>query len=130
MFCARALFHQRYQKSHVHCTPIPDKGDTTAISSSSSLIRFASRPKCQLRFRLVVNRKGSLSAFGRNFRFQLAQKHFSRISLSAERALAAEMLNFGRNITALLAERNLFRPKEGPFGRNSPISAVSAFGRN
>ena len=48
MFCARALFHQRYQKSHVHSSaPLPDKGDTTAISSSSSLIGFASRPRWQ-----------------------------------------------------------------------------------
>ena len=40
------------------------------------------------------------------------------------------MLNFGRN-TAISAEiLLLFRPKEDTFGRNKPISAVSAFGRN
>ena len=37
---------------------------------------------------------------------------------------------FGRNITALSAERGPFRPKEDTFGRNSPLSAVSAFGLN
>ena len=79
---------------------------------------------------LVVNRKGSLSAFGRNFRFRLAQKHFGRISLSAEKALTAEMLYFGRNTAISTEILLLFRPKEDTFGRNSPISAVSAFGRN
>ena len=77
----------------------------------------------------MVNRKGSLSAFGRNFRFQLAQKHFSRISLSAERALTAKMLNFGRN-TAISAEiLLLFRPKEGPFGRKKTLSAETVLFR-
>ena len=87
---------------------------------------------------VVVNRKGSLSAFGRNFRFQLLPKHFGRISLSAERALTAEMLNFGqkRVISAemwsfgrnnliiscrkrlISAEMEYFgrKPKESPFG--------------
>ena len=72
---------------------------------------------------LVVNRKGSLSAFGRNFWFRLAQKHFGRISLSAKRALTAEMLNFGRN-TAISAEiLLLFRQKETTFGRKKALSA-------
>ena len=74
---------------------------------------------------LVVNRKGSLSAFGRNFLFRLVPKHFGRISLLAERALTAEMLNFGGNAQfrpkyycsldrkkPLSAERRHFRPKQ------------------
>ena len=78
---------------------------------------------------LVVNRKGSLSAFGRNFRFWLVSKHFGRISLSAERALTAKMLNFGRN-TAILAEISLlFRQKETTFGRKMALSAETVLFR-
>ena len=51
------------------------------------------------------------------------QKHFSRISLSAKRALTAEMLNFGQN-TAILAEiLLLFWQKETTFGRKKALSA-------
>ena len=67
----------------------------------------------------MVNRRGSLSAFGRNSRFRLVPKHFGRISLLAERALTAEMLN-----TAISAEiLMLFRQKETTFGRKKALSA-------
>ena len=45
MFCERAseraLFHQRYQNSHVHSTPLTDKGNWLLPISSSSSSPFA-----------------------------------------------------------------------------------------
>ena len=69
----------------------------------------------------MVNLKGSLSVFGRNFRFRLVPKHFGRISLSAKRALAAEMLNFGQNTAILAKMLLLFRQKETTFGRKKAL---------
>ena len=77
---------------------------------------------------LEINRKSSISAFGRKFRFRLAQEHSGKISLPAGRAIPAgsvipagtaipagrvipaEMLNFGRN-DVLLAEKGSFGGK-------------------
>ena len=56
------------------------------------------------------------------------QKHFGRISILAERALTAEMLNFARN-TAVSAERGPFQPKEGPFGRKKTLLAKTVLFR-
>ena len=75
---------------------------------------------------LVGDRKGSISAFGRNFRFRLMPKHFGKISLSAERTFSAEMTHFCRNwgINGAGSNRN-----RGNFGRNNPLSAeIPSFG--
>ena len=75
---------------------------------------------------LVGDRKRSISAFGRNFRFRLMPKHFGKISLSAERTFSAEMTHFCRNwgINGAGSNRN-----RGNFGRNNPLSAeIPSFG--
>ena len=69
-----------------------------------------------------INRKSSISAYGRKFRFRLAQEHSGKISLPAGsvipagtaipagRVIPAEMLNFGRN-DVLLAKKGSFGGK-------------------
>ena len=95
---------------------LTEGNDGACLENLSYSLRGAFLKSKQLRtLQVVVNRKGSLSAFDQNFLFQFVPKHFSRISLSAERALTAEMLNFGRN-TAISAEKLLlFRQKETTF---------------
>ena len=88
----------------------------------------------------MVDRMGSLSGFGQNFRFGTCRNILAKIDLLAETAILAEITYFSRNnllfgtfrhnfraeISLLRAEIDLFWPKEGYFGRNAFFRFLSA----
>ena len=99
---------------------------TVKLDIWQNCIRFYKFVGVSVSLKLVGDRKGSISAFGRNFRFRLMPKHFGKISLSAERTFSAEMTHFCRNwgINGAGSNRN-----RGNFGRNNPLSAeIPSFG--
>ena len=87
--------------------------------------------------RVVVNRKGIISAFGRNFWFRLVQKHFGNILPFGRKKILAERdhfgwnyLSFGRNILLLASNLSEYFGRKTSFRPKLALSAeIRSFGK-